>query len=105
MKPFLIALLIGLLMATADAALIATNLKCGYWQNPLGVDEAAPRMSWQLQSATANERGQSQTAYEILVASSVGALEKNQGDLCGSGKVISDSSQNETCEVRLEADR
>ena len=60
MKSFLIALFSGLLIATADAALIATNLKCGYWQNPLGVDE----------------RGQSQTAYQILVASSIGALKK-----------------------------
>ena len=94
MKLFLIALFSGLLIAAADAALIATNLKCGYWQNPLGVDEAAPRISWQLQAVTPDERGQSQTAYQILVASSVGELDKNKGDLWDSGKIISDSSLN-----------
>ena len=94
MKFYLILLVNSLLAITASAALIATNLKCGYWKNPLGVDEAAPRMSWQLQSVTPDERGQSQTAYQIFVASSVGALEKNQGDLWDSGKVISDSSLN-----------
>ena len=93
-KLFLFALFSGLLMATADAALIATNLKCGYWENPLGVDETNPRVSWQLQATKPEQRGAAQTAYEILIASSQATLDKNKGNLWDSGKVVSDLSLN-----------
>jgi len=46
-----------------------------------------PRLFWQLQS---DERSQTQTVYQILVASSAELLEKNQGDLWDSDKVASD---------------
>jgi hypothetical protein len=72
------------------AGMVATNLRCGFWQNPLGVDEAAPRLSWELDSS---DRAQSQTAFQILVASGRDVLENNRGDLWDSGKIKSDSSQ------------
>ncbi|MBS1703200.1 MAG: family 78 glycoside hydrolase catalytic domain [Armatimonadetes bacterium] len=65
------------------------NLRCEYQTSPSLVDVARPRLAWQLQSA---ERGLRQTAYQILVASSVEALKKGKGDLWDSGKVKSDES-------------
>ncbi|MCY2924816.1 MAG: hypothetical protein NT031_05155, partial [Planctomycetota bacterium] len=65
------------------------ELRCEYQSNPLGVDVRAPRLSWQLQS---KQRGQRQTAYRILVASSAGLLQRDQGDLWDSGQVDSDQS-------------
>ena len=73
----------------ALAAIYATNLLCDAWQNPLGVDSVTPRLSWQLQTTIAGERAQSQTAFQILVASSTNLLANNQGDLWDSGKMIS----------------
>jgi alpha-L-rhamnosidase len=76
--------------ATVSAAdLTATSLRCEYVENPLGVDVPSPRLFWKLKSTT---RGQRQTAYQILVTSSAGALAKNQGDLWDSGKVASDET-------------
>ncbi len=69
------------------AALSAANLRCEYLTNPLGIDEARPRLSWTLES---DERGQRQTAYRILVASSRDRLAAGSGDLWDSGKMESD---------------
>jgi hypothetical protein len=60
--------------------------------NPLGVDDTLPRLSWQLQTAKPGERGQSQTAFQILVASSSNSLANDQGNLWDSGKISSDES-------------
>ena len=73
----------------ADAAFSVGDLRCENLENPLGIDAAQPRLSWSLHS---NERGQSQTACEILVASSGKKLAGNQGDLWSSGKISSDQS-------------
>lgn len=66
-----------------------TELKCNYLKNPLGVETPNPRLSWVLKS---DERGQRQTAYRILVASSRQTLDRDVGDLWDSGKVESDQS-------------
>src|SRR5438309_1578970 len=60
---FMLALTGGL---TAAERLHVTALKCEYAVNPLGVDAAPPRLSWQVAS---DERGQRQTAWQVLVAS------------------------------------
>lgn len=56
---------------------------------PLGIDVARPRLGWQL---TSPNRAQSQTAYQILVASSPSVLAQSQGDVWDSGKVPSEQS-------------
>ncbi len=71
------------------AGIVAINLECGSWQNPLGIDEAAPRLTWQLQTTTPGARAQSQTACRVLAASSAGNLANNVGDLWDSGQVDS----------------
>ena len=65
------------------------ELRCEYRVNPLGIDDVQPRLSWQLK---ADKRGQKQSAYRILVASSAEKLEQDQGDLWDTGKVASDQS-------------
>ena len=65
------------------------NLRCEYLKDPLGIDAAKPRLSWIIKD---DERGQKQTAFQILVASSPEILAQDQGDLWDSGKVACDRS-------------
>lgn len=71
------------------AGVSVDELRCEDLKNPLGIDVTQPRLSWILESST---RGQKQTAYEIMVASSETDLDANNGDLWSSGKVLSDDS-------------
>src|SRR5579885_2507417 len=88
MKRALVIFLAALGVAVAaPAALRPVDLRCEYAVNPLGVDVPQPRLFWKLQS---RERGQVQSAYEILVSSSQELLARNEGDLWDSGKVDSD---------------
>lgn len=57
----------------------------------LGTDMLAPRFSWKIQSG---KQGVKQVAYQLLVASSKEALDKNNADVWNSGKVEADSSLN-----------
>lgn len=66
-----------------------TALRCEYLTEPRGIDETSPRLSWEL---TAPSRGQAQTAYRILVASTAEKLANGVGDLWDTGKVVSDQS-------------
>jgi alpha-L-rhamnosidase len=73
------------------ARMTAANLRCEYLHEPLGVEEAAPRLSWELVS---DRRGERQTAYQILVASTPERLGRDEGDLWDSTKVeASDTNQ------------
>lgn len=74
---------------TAIHAVEVQNLRCEYLKDPLGIDATKPRLSWVLED---DERGQKQTAYQILVASTPETLAKDQGDLWDSGKVTGDRS-------------
>ena len=69
------------------AASHVQNLRCEYRVNPLGIDSLRPRLSWII---TSDRRGEIQTAYQILVASSEDSLQKDVGDLWDSGKIVSD---------------
>jgi alpha-L-rhamnosidase len=108
-------LLAGFAMLSCIPAAIAatlTNLRCEYRDNPLGIDALKPRLSWVMEErgqGTADRgqenpksliqnqeleirRGQRQTAYQVLVASTAELLANDQGDLWDSGKVASDQS-------------
>ncbi len=65
------------------------HLTCEYLSDPVGIGEVRPRLGWMLESET---RGQKQTAYQVLVASSQALLDRDTGDLWDSGKVESDQS-------------
>ena len=75
----------------SGADLHIENLRCEYLVNPSGIDVVKPRLSWY---STSNQRNQKQTAYRILVASSMEKLDLNEGDLWDSQKVLSDKSIN-----------
>jgi alpha-L-rhamnosidase len=79
---------------SAAVAADLVNLRCEYRDNPLGIDAAKPRLSWvtEARGQKAEVRGQKQTAYQILVASTPELLVKDKGDLWDSGKVVSDQS-------------
>lgn len=77
--------------ARATSAIRATGLRCEYVSNPIGLDEMRSRFSWVVDHP---ERGQRQTAYQILVASSLQKLSRNEGEMWDSGKVESSESTN-----------
>ena len=76
-------------LPNATAGLRAAQLRCEYADSPLGIDHPQPRLFWQLESGA---RGQRQTAYQVLAASSAELLASAQGDLWDSGRVSSDES-------------
>ena len=76
----------------AQADLTPAGLRCEYRCDPLGIDEMRPRLSWRLKGSGPAARNQRQTAYQLLVASSRQALDKNQGDLWDSGKVVTNQA-------------
>jgi alpha-L-rhamnosidase len=73
----------------AGAPVRLADLRCEYLTDPLGIDAARPRISWVIES---DRRGERQTAYQVLAASSAEALAADRGDLWDSGKVDSDAS-------------
>jgi len=79
--------------ALADSAVAGpaapANLRCEYLTNPLGIDVTQPRFAWVLEHS---ERGETQSAYQVLVATSAENLSRDQGDAWDSGKVASDDS-------------
>jgi len=86
-KTLLFFLFAVLTVQAAYAACVPAQLRCGFFCNPLGMDSAAPRLDWTLENDDVSARGLSQSAYQILVASSPELLAKDQGDLWDSGKV------------------
>lgn len=65
------------------------GLTCNHARNPMGLDDLKPKLSWKLYS---NARGQYQTAYRVVAASSAGYLDQGCYDLWDSGKVESSDS-------------
>jgi len=58
---------------------------------PLGIDDPAPKFSWQLRDPA---RGASQSAYEVQVSSSAEGLTESKSDIWDSGRVSSSQSLN-----------
>ncbi len=78
--------------SAAATPLVPDNLRCEYLVAPMGIDAQQPRLSWTFRDDPAMPRGQQQSAYRILVASSEAALASDKGDLWDSGQVRSDQS-------------
>ncbi|MGA2499515.1 MAG: family 78 glycoside hydrolase catalytic domain [Tepidisphaeraceae bacterium] len=85
----LLSLILLSVAIPASAGVEVLDLRCEYAADPFGVDVPQPRLYWRLDS---DERGQKQTAWRILVASSPEQLAKDTGDLWDSGKVVSDQT-------------
>lgn len=84
MKRNMLSVMLVLTTLTASAkGLVPAYLRCEYKESPV-TDVLRPRLSWELSAA---ENNQVQTAYQILVASSVEKLTENNADLWNSGKI------------------
>jgi alpha-L-rhamnosidase len=89
----IVAMIFTFFGCTEKSELRILNLICEYQTNPLGIDISNPRLSWILEQNNQKDRGQKQTAYHILVASSQEKLAKDEGDLWDTGKIASDQSR------------
>lgn len=66
-----------------------THLRCDYRDNPIGIDNQAPRLSWQSDNTGQNW---TQSAYQILVASDPDLIRRGKPDIWDSRKQRSSKS-------------
>jgi alpha-L-rhamnosidase len=89
-RRLILALALAFIALTADGQAAApVGLLVDGVGNPLAIDQGATRFTWMCQD---NRRGERQTAYQILVASSPEYLRAENADCWNSGKVDSDTS-------------
>jgi alpha-L-rhamnosidase len=69
--------------------LSVSGLTVEYHDNPIGIDILQPRLGWVLDS---RQRGQTQTAYRIFVATEQSLLKDGKADMWDSGKVNSNQT-------------
>jgi alpha-L-rhamnosidase len=82
-------LFLCVLAAAVSAQTKVHRLLCENRSNPIGLDVAQPRFSWQLAS---DKRGVLQTAYELRVAKDAASLRAGRNLVWTTGKVSSDQS-------------
>lgn len=75
------------------ARIYPSGLTCEYLKDPLVIDISNPRLSW-INIDPRYTRNQSQTAWQIRVATSREDILKDKTDLWNSGKVVSHESAN-----------
>ncbi len=76
-----------------DTSLQVVGQQVENLRNPVGVGVANPRLSWASRPVSKTDAySKYQTAYQILVSSTVEGLESGVGDLWDSGKIVSDNS-------------
>lgn len=88
-KSFLWIVINLLLFIDLNAQILPTQLTCEYVKNPSVVDVLQPRLAW-INVAQEGDRGQKQTAYQVVVASQSDLLQNP--DLWDSKKVDSGES-------------
>jgi len=86
---FLACILICCYRGFASDRVGLQHLRCEMLENPQGIDALHPRLSWQIISSGHNTV---QTAYQVIVASSLEKLNKDEGDLWDSHKISSNQS-------------
>ena len=79
------------LMTPAQPARGPVELRVDNLATPLGIDDRAPRFSWQLRDPA---HGARQTAYEVAVASTKAALAQGKSIVWTSGRIDSSLSMN-----------
>ena len=84
-------LIFNALGLSADAAAKIGRMRCEQAINPIGIGTTAPRLDWIIEST---DRGQMQSAYQVLVSSRKENLEAGKADVWNSGKVKSGESTN-----------
>jgi alpha-L-rhamnosidase len=79
------------MLTACTGALKPVRLQCEYRSEPLGIDVETPRFSWQMLDENCT-RGQKQTAFHILAASSPELLTESRADVWNSGRISSPQS-------------
>ena len=95
-----VSLFASCINAKETSSILVTDLTCEYLTNPLNVDVLQPRLAWKIIQSETAKKGQRQTAYQIIVASSLELLNSNTGDIWCTGKVKSSQSIQVTYEGR-----
>ena len=88
----LVAMMLTEAAAASASALRVCSLRVEHNPKPCVVDVAHPRLSWVNEPKNERVRGERQTAYRIVVASSEQKLRHGDYDLWDSGRVPSDAS-------------
>lgn len=70
-------------------SLVIYDLRCENLNNPLGINTVTPHFSWKIKS---DKNGTRQKAYQLMIASDISKLEKDNPDYWNSGKMNSSSS-------------
>ena len=70
--------------ASGTSLLEPVDVRCEYLTDPLGIDVARPRLSWALRGGV---RGERQSSYRVIVASTVERALAGSADLWDTGKV------------------
>ena len=94
MKPYAIVLIFSFLLLHSCIEkskeiindITFSKLLCDYTEDPMGIDNVHPQLTWIVNSDLSENY---QTAYQILVASTPYILDKDNGDIWDSGKIIS----------------
>ena len=94
MRGMVCGLIFGITAMTGHAQTAAqmrgpVELQVDNLKTPLGIDDPAPRFSWQLRDPAP---GAKQTAYEVQVATNTNLLEADQADVWTSGNIESGQS-------------
>lgn len=97
MKKISISVLLFFASLSCFGSITPIDLRCEYRVNPLGIENTSPRLSWKILDSD-KTRGQKQTGFQVLVASSESNLNKNVGDLWDSKAKLESSSVNNVYE-------
>lgn len=79
-------------VSDARSQLRIRDMRVEHMQNPSVVDVEVPRLSWVNEAVRTDARGERQTAYQVVVASSIENLRKGKYDVWDSGKHESEES-------------
>ncbi len=88
----MLAMLAASVVNVPQSAIAPAYLRCEYLTDPIGVDAANPRLSWELRATDARMRGARQSAYRIRAASALAKLRSGRADLWDTGKVAGDQT-------------
>jgi alpha-L-rhamnosidase len=72
-----------------QASVQPANLRTEYLNNPIGIDEAHPRLSWMLKD---DKKGAAQSAYRLFVGTDSTAVSRNIGNSWSTAKITSSAS-------------
>lgn len=86
---FFVGFFVFLINNVSAQSISVKSLTCEYQINPLGIDVSNPRFSWILSS---DVRGQTQSAYELIVSTDIREIKKGIGSAWTAGKVDTDQS-------------